>query len=302
MMQNRSIRWSILSVLAAACVLSTPRVSAQSTKDMILETQRQIATLQEALRQQDREGAQRFAALEALIKQNMESTTRLNQAIAVIERAVNKQSDAILPPVTRTAAKADALSDQFGGLRDAVEETNAMLAKLTTEVADIKTQLTTLPPPTMTVPGQEGDPGSDTFGESFLTNAVNDFNRGSYDLAKAQFEDFLRYSGNSPRAAEAQYYLGQISYNQGDYETAIRDFDIVVERYATSFFGAQAQYKKAVSLDRLGRSMEAQRELDSLIARYPNASVTENARGMLEQLQAGGQAGGPAAKPSPLRP
>ena len=268
---------------------------------MILETQRQIAVLQEALRQQDREEAQRYAALEALIKQNMESTTRLNQAIAVIERAVNKQSDAILPPVTRTAAKTDALSDQFGGLRDAVEETNAMLAKLTTEVADIKTQINTLPPPSMGMPGGEGLEGGDTFGESFLTNAVNDFNRGSYDLAKAQFDDFLKYSPNSPRAAEAQYYLGQIAYNQNDYETAIRELDVVIERYSASFFGAQAQYKKAVALERLGRTMEAARELDSLIARYPNASVTENARGMLEQLQ-GSAAGGPAGKPSPLRP
>jgi tol-pal system protein YbgF len=270
---------------------------------MILQVQRDIAVLQEALRQRDKESAERFAALEALIKQNMESTTRLNQAIAVIERAVNKQTDSILPPVTRTAAKADALSDQFGGLRDAVEETNAMLAKLTTQVADIKTQLTTLPPPTMTAPGAEGEAGgAETFGESFLTNAVNDFNRGSYDLAKAQFQDFLKYSPTSPKAAEAQYYLGQIAYNLGDYESAIREFDVVIQKYASSFFGPQAQYKKAVALDKLGRSMEAQRELDSLLARYPNAPVAENARGMLDQLKGGGQAGGPAAKPSPLKP
>jgi tol-pal system protein YbgF len=300
-MLNRWIHCSFLSLVGAAFLLSSPRASAQSTKDMILETQRQIASLQEALRQRDVESAERFAALEALIKQNMESTTRLNQAIAVIERAVNKQSDAILPPVTRTAAKTDALSDQFGGLRDAVEETNAMLAKLTTQVADIKTQLTTLPPPSMGAPGAEGgEPGA--FGDSFLTNAVNDFNRGSYDLAKAQFEDFLKYSPTSPQAAEAQYHLGLIAYNQGDYDTAIRNFDIVIERYATSFFGPEAQFKKAVSLERLGRTMEAQRELDSLIARYPNAQITENAKGMLEQLRNGGTGGGAAGKPSPLRP
>lgn len=298
-MRNRWIRWSFLSLIGAACLLSAPALRAQSTKDMILETQRQIATLQEALRQRDRESAERFAAIEALVKQNMESTTRLNQAIAVIERAVNKQSDDILPPVTRTAAKADALSDQFGGLRDAVEETNAMLAKLTTEVADIKTQLTTLPPPSMAAPGAEGDPNSGAFGDSFLTNAINDFNRGSYDLAKAQFEDFLQYSAASPRAAEAQYYLGLIPYNQGDYEAAIPEFDKVVEQYSSSFFGPEAQYKKAVSLERLGRTAEAQRELDSLIARFPNAQIAENARGMREQLQDGG---GAAGKPSPLRP
>jgi TolA-binding protein len=179
-----------------------------------------------------------------------------------------------------------------------VEETNAMLAKLTTEVADIKTQLTTLPPPTMAAPGEEGDQ-SGAFGDSFLTNAINDFNRGSYDLAKAQFEDFLLYSATSPRAAEAQYYLGLIPYNQGDYEAAIPEFDKVVEQHSSSFFGPEAQYKKAVSLQRLGRTMESQRELESLVARFPNAQITENARGMLEQLQAPGAA---AAKPSPLRP
>jgi tol-pal system protein YbgF len=290
-----------LTALGAVFLFSVRPVAAQNTKDMILETQRQIAALQEELRQRDREGSERFAAIEALIKQNMESTTRLNQAIAVIERAMNKQSDAILPPVTRTAAKADALSDQFGGLRDAVEETNAMLLKLTTQVADIKTQLTTMPPPSMSggAPGEGGDPA---LGGNFLTSAIGDFNRGSYELARAQFEDFLKFSPNSPQAAEAQYYLGQISYNEGDYETSIRQFDVVIERYATSFFGAEAQFKKAAALERLGRTMEAQRELDALIARYPNASITENARGMLEQLRSGASAGGPAGKPSPLKP
>ena len=301
-MLNRRIHWSILTAFGAVFLFSVRPAAAQSTKDMILETQRQIAAVHEELRQRDRDSSERFAAIEALIKQNMESTTRLNQAIAVIERAMNKQSDAILPPVTRTAAKADALSDQFGGLRDAVEETNAMLLKLTTEVADIKTQLTTLPPPSMSggAPGEGGDPAA--LGDNFLTSAIGDFNRGSYDLAKAQFEDFLKFSPNSPQAAQAQYYLGQISYNQGDYETSIRQFDVVIERYATSFFGAEAQFKKAAALERLGRTMEAQRELDALIARYPNASITENARGMLEQLRSGGQAGGPAGKPSPLKP
>ena len=301
-MMNRWIHWPILMAVGAVLLLSASPAKAQNTKDMILETQRQIAALQTALREQDTTNATRLAALEALIKQNTEATERLNQAIAVIERAVNKQTDALLPSVTRTAAKADALSDQFGGLRDAVEETNAMLAKLTTQVADIKTQLTTMPPPSMTVPGAEGETSSAAFGEDFLPSAVGDFNRGSYDLAKAQFEDFLKYSPTSPHAAEAQYYLGQIAYNQGDFETSVREFDKVIERYPTSFFGAEAQYKKAVALDRLGRTMEAQRELDALIARYPNASVTENARGMLEQLKGGGQAGGQAGKPSPLRP
>jgi tol-pal system protein YbgF len=178
-----------------------------------------------------------------------------------------------------------------------------MLAKLLTQVADVKTQLTTLPPPGMSpAGGNEPSESGEGFGESFFTNAYNDLNRGSYDLAKAQFEDFLRYSASSPRAAEAQYYLGQIAYTQGDFGAALSAFDLVLERYPVGFITPEAQYKKALSLIRLGRAADARRELETLVARFPNSSVSENARGMLQEMGGNAGVGDPAAKPSPFRP
>ena len=292
-MENRLTRLLIPAVAALALVV-TP-LKAQKTKDQLIQIQRDLALTQEALRQIDRSNSEKIAGLEALIKQNLEAVTRLNQAVAVIERAVNKQSDAILPPVNRTAAKADALADQFAGLRDAVEESNSMITKLQREVDDIKTHLTTLPPPGAGM-GEEGL-GDDT-GDSLFTGAFTDYNRGDYELAKAQFTDFLSYYSNSSRAIEAQYYLGAIAYNQGQFETAVQEFDVVLEEYASGSFTAEAQYKKAMALEKLGRAQDAAVELQSLLDRFPNSTVADNARGMLERLSSSASNSG---KPSPLR-
>ena len=289
----------LTSLLAAA--LAVP-VMADKKDDMLLQIQRDLALLQEALRQSERAQGERIVALDALLKQNLDQTTRLKSALDVIERAVNKQSDAILPPVTRTAAKVDALTDQFGGLRDAVEETNSMLTRLMQEVSDLKTHMTTLPPPGFGAPSAEGEAPPQDSGDGLFTSGFTDYSRGNYDLAKAELTDFLRYYSASSRAPEAQYYLGAIAYEQGDYEGAIKEFNLVLERYPVGHITPDAQYKKAIALEKLGRSAAAALEYQALVGRFPNSSVSENARGAIERLQGGGGlAGDPGAKPSPLR-
>ncbi len=277
---------------------------ADKKDDMLLAIQRDIVLLQEALRQSDRAQGERIVALEALLKQNLETTTRLKSALDLIERAVNKQSDAILPPVTRTAAKVDALTDQYGGLRDSVEETNSMLTRLMREVADIKDSLTTLPPPGYGAPGVDETSGGQTqdSGDGLFTSGFTDYSRGNYDLAKAELKDFLQYYPTSSRAPEAQYYLGAIAYEQGNLEGAIAEFNLVLERYPVGQITPDAQYKKAMALEKLGRSENAAQELRVLLNRFPNSSISENARGSLERIEGGGGlAGDPGVKPSPLR-
>ena len=278
----------------AALLLAATPLAAQKTKDQLIAIQRELALVQEAQRQNQAATAERVAGLEALIKQNLEAVSRLNQAVAVIERAVNKQTDEIMPPVTRTAAKADALADQFAGLRDAVEESNSMITKLQREVDDIKTHLTTLPPPgSMGMPGEEGF-GEDG-GDSIFTGGFTDYNRGEYEIAEAQFNDYLRLYPNGSSADEAQYYLGAIAYNQGDFEKAVSEFDLVIERYPVGSITPEAHFKKAMSLEKLGRTDEARNELQSIVDRFPNSTIRDNAEGLLERLRA------EAGKPSPLR-
>ena len=287
-----------LSALLLGAILGATPLLADKKDDMLIAIQRDLAITQEQIRQSERATNERVVALEALLKQNVEAVTRLNQALAVIERAVNKQSDAIVPPLTRTAAKVDALSDQFGGLRDAVEESNSMLTRLTREVGDIKTQLTTMPPPGA-YGASGGDPAaagdSPALDESFFTSAISDYTRGNYEFAREQLVDFLRYSPNSSRAADAQYYLGAISYDQGNYDDAIRQFDMVLEKYPVGVITAEAQYKKALALYKLGRNDDAVIEFRAVLDRFPTSSVAPNAEAMIQEIGGSARLG----KPSP---
>jgi tol-pal system protein YbgF len=289
----KSVLSTYPSFLALVAALTVPSMMpAQSTKDRLLEIQRDVALLQGAVVESDRGTGQKIAALEALMKQNLDAITKLNQALAVIESAVNRQTDQMVGPVVNTAAQVAALSAQFGGLRDAVEESNSMITRLQREVEDIKTTLTTLPPPSA-YGAPEGETGA-SLGDDFFNQAQADFNRGNYDLAKAQFDDFLRLSAGSSRAPEAQYYLGAIAYNQESYDDAVRQFDLVLERYPVGLISSDALFKKALSLNILGKAPEATNEFRTLIERFPNSSVAPNAQGMLDEIAAG------RAKPSPV--
>jgi TolA-binding protein len=280
-----------LSCLSAlACLILAAPAAAQ--KKEIIQLQRDMAILQDAIRQTDRNVTERIAALEALLKQNLDQAEKLNAALAVIERDVAKQSDAVVLPVTSTAAKVDTLSNQFSALRDTVDESNAMVTKLRQEVADIKTHLTTLPPPNL---GEGGEStGADAaLGETYFTGAVSDYQRGNYEIARAGFTDFLQYAGNSPRAPEAQYYLGAIAYDAGNLDEAVRQFDLVLEKYPTGLISADAQYKKAMALFRLDRKQEAKLEFQAVLDRFATSNVAPNAKAMLEEIN--------ETKPSPLQ-
>ena len=241
---------------------------------------------------------QSIQALEARLNDESVQTSEL---LRDIEKSFNRQQEGVVSPVSQTAAKVDQLSSQFAGLRDAVEESNSMVARLQTEIADIKTHLTTLPPPGMGGPGGVPPADGDLFGqvgaaEALFNNAYSDYTRGDYDLAVAEFQDFLKNWGTNPRAPEAQYYLGQIYYNQSDFARAAQQYDLVLERYPVGVVSADAQYKKAMAFKRMGRLEDARREFQSVLDSFGTSGVAPAARAELEDLQASDR------KPSPLRP
>jgi len=279
---------SRLLVLTIGCLLFAGATFGQ--KKEILALQRDIVVFQENRRVADQKLNERMAALEALLKQSLETSTKLTQQVAVIERTMNKQADAIEPPLNRTAAKVDALTNQYASLREAVEESNSMVSRLQQGVADIKDHLTTLPPPSYGAPA--GDEGG--LGEEFLTAAIQDFQRGNYDFAEPQFRDFLNLSPDSSRAVDAQWYIAQIAYLRPDYEKAIEEFDLILEKYPTGARAPQAQFKKGMALLELGRNDDAASEFEGLIQNYPNDLIAENARDKLAQVR--------GSKPSPTRP
>lgn len=288
---QRLIQSAALCILAA--LVGTGAASAASKE--IITLQREMSMLLVEVRQLKSQYGERMAVLEELTKQNLEVANRMNQAMAVLERQLAKQSESLERPVSSMSTRVENVSNDFRNLRAAVEAINTRLSRVQQDVEDIKSHLTTLPPPSFE--GDEtasaaADPSS---ASTLFDAALGDFHRGNYELSKVQFNDYLRDYGRSLRAVEAQYYIGAIAYSEQDYLEATRNFDLVLERYQVASITPDAQYKKAMSLMKLNRLDEAGAELQSLVERFPNSTVTPNAEAQLEELRSFDQ------KPSPTR-
>jgi tol-pal system protein YbgF len=268
-------------------------------KKEIIQLQRDMAILQEVVRQTERQTGERIAVLENLLKQNLEKTDKLNAAIAVLERNIAKQTTDVSEPVTATASRVETLQGEVGALREVMEEIRTRLGRVEQQVGDIKTQVTTLPAPSFgATPAPDGNAAATTgatSSETLFNSAFADYTRGNYDLAREQFDQYLRLYPNTVRAPEAQYYVGAIGYQNGQYDESVRHFDMVLERYPVGVISADAQFKKGMALLKLNRSEDAAREFKAVVERYPNSNIAPAAQGQLDQLQ------GAAGKPSPLR-
>ncbi len=285
---------TLLALVAGVIFLfQVPPASAQ--KRELVQLQRDMALLQDAMQQLDRQNSARLAGLEALLKQNLEKQDKLHAALAVIERNISKQGDSLIGPMNSTAAKVDALADRFDRLRSVVEETNAMIERLQQEVGDIKTHLTTLPPPAF----KEGEEGALSEGsavsasEAIYAGGMSAYLRGNLEIARNQFRDYLDLYPEHSKAADAQYFIGQTYYAGGDYDEAAKNFDLATKYQAGELLLADAHFKKGMALLALNRSDDAAEEFQTVLERFPASSIAENAQAQLKALA--------EEKPSPLR-
>ena len=279
-------------VLAMALPL-TVSLSVAQNKQQVVQMQRDIAILQVEVRELKSQQDERFAVLEELIKQGLETTNKLNRSAALIERSILHQEESIAKPVTSINIRMDSLTSQVSGLRDVLEALNTRMSRMQQQVEDLQNHLATIPPPAND--DSIGNTGVSS-AKTLYNSALTDFHRGNYDLAQAQFNEYSRLYPQSSRAAEAQYYVGDISYQKRDYAAAISNYDMVLERYPDGTKSPDAQYKKGLALLMLNKLPAAAAEFRSIIDRYPNSNIAPNAQAQLNELQDADQ-----SKPSPTR-
>jgi tol-pal system protein YbgF len=294
------VRFFQPAVVAALLVVASATL-AYGQKKEIIQMQRDLAILQVEVRDLKTQQGERIAVLEELIKQNLEASNKLNQALGVLERGLAKQGDSVVKPVTSISTQVDSLASQIGALRNAVEALNSRMGKVQQQVQDIQNHLTTLPPPSFGTGSETNAAGTGPAAgvgsaEGLYNAALADYHRGSFETSKMQFDDYLKYYGTTLRAPEAQYYLGDIAYQQRDYASAIRNYDMVLERFPEGSKSPDALYKKGLALMMLNKLPEAAAEFRSVVEKYPNSNIAPNAEAQLAELQ-GGTAG---QKPSPL--
>ena len=196
------------------------------------------------------------------------------------------------------------MSTQVQGLSDNLEEIKSRLGKLNQQLVDLQGTVQALDAkisggaPGATTPGANPGSASSTApsgsaampsgpapsADALYSNGLRDITSGKYDLARSEFQDYLKYYGDTDLASNAQFYLGEIAYSVKNYDQAVTEYDKVITNYPKSFKLAPARLKKGMALLALGQKSSGVRELREVVARFPGTEEERRARARLKEL------------------
>jgi tol-pal system protein YbgF len=247
------------------------------------------------------------AAVEkTLINQSLDSVSKLNVSMAAVQKNTQDFSAA-------SGARLDTMGTQVQGLSDNVADLQARLGKLDQKLTDIQNTLqnvdSKLASPAPAAAPASGPMGSAPGGgapasgaptsaappaappasaDVLYSNGLRDINGKHYDLASQEFQDYLKYYGDTDLASNAQFYLGEIAFMQSQYQQALDAYNRVIDNYPKSFKTASARMRKGFCLAELGQKAAAIRELRTVVRQYPGTDEAKRSAAKLRELGTAG--------------
>jgi tol-pal system protein YbgF len=133
------------------------------------------------------------------------------------------------------------------------------------------------------VDGQASKPPTPS-ADILYSSGQRDITSGKYDLARQEFQNYLKYYGDTELASSAQFYRGEIAYLQEKYQDAVNQYSLVLNNYPKSARLAAAHYKKGLALIELGQRTSGVRELREVVGRFPGTDEERLARAKLVEI------------------
>jgi tol-pal system protein YbgF len=275
---------------------------AEAVAREIIELQRDVTSLLQGQKDLSTQLTQDHTVMRTLLEQSNDTVGKLNGTMSGLQKSVQDVQ-------ANSGARLDTMSTQVQGLSDNLEEIKSRLGKLNQQLVDLQNTVQSLDAkvsggaaPAGAVPS--GNPSASTIqpsgsaaplaaaspsgaspsADTLYSNGLRDITSGKYDLARSEFQDYLKYYGDTDLASNAQFYLGEIAYSQRQYSESVNEYDKVLTNYPKSFKLAPARLKKGMALLELGQKTQAIKELREVVKRYPGTEEERRARAKLKEL------------------
>src|SRR5207245_3342164 len=234
-------------VVGAICgSLVGPRPAAAVPSE-IIELQRDVTSLLQGQKDIATQVTQDHTVMRTLIEQSNDTVGKLNGTMSGLQKSVQDVQ-------ANSGARLDTMSTQVQGLSDNLEEIKSRLGKLNQQLVDLQNSVQSLD---AKISGGASAPSSGTAtptagavspsgssavpsgpapsANTLYDNGLRDIQTGKYDLARSEFQDYLKYYAETELASNAQFYLGEIYYKQKQYGEAVAAYDKVLTNYPKSF-------------------------------------------------------------------
>jgi len=280
----------------AAALLGPPPATANASE--IIELQTGVSQLIQGQQSMQTEITQNAAVQRTLIEQSLDAVNKLNVAMSAVQKNTQDFSAA-------SGARLDTMGTQVQGLSDNVADLQARLGKLDQKLTDVQNTLQNVdsklasPAPASVPSGAGGGMGPGlgagapspaaaatppASADVLYSNGLRDINGNHYELATQEFQDYLKYYGDTDLASNAQFYLGEIAFMQNQFQQALDFYNKVVENYPKSFKTASARMRKGFCLSELGQKTAAIRELRAVVRQYPGTDEAKRSAAKLREL------------------
>jgi tol-pal system protein YbgF len=287
-----------LGVGALCGNLAGPRPALAVARE-IIELQRDVTTLLQGQKDLSTQITQDHTVMRTLLEQSNDTVGRLNGTMNGLQKSVQDVQ-------ANSGARLDTMSTQVQGLSDNLEEIKSRLGRLNQQLVDLQNSVQSLDAkisggavpsatptstgPTSSLPSSGGGSaasspsGPPPSADTLYSNGLRDITSGKYDLARSEFEDYLKYYADTDLASNAQFYLGEIAYSQRQFQQSVSEYDKVLTNYPKSFKLAPARLKKGMALLEMGQKSQAIKELREVVKRYPGTEEERRARAKLKEL------------------
>src|SRR5467141_1871789 len=304
-MRVRNIAIFSAAVLAGALggSLVGPRPAEAVARELI-ELQRDVTSILQGQKDMATQMTQDHTGMRTIVDQTNTSLGKIEGTMGLLQKSVQDVQ-------ANSGARLDTMSTQVQGLSDNLEEIKSRLGKLNQQLVDLQNTVQSLDAkisgagapapatglatptsstgssrPTGSSPGSSALPAGAPSADTLYSNGLRDITSGKYDLARSEFEDYLKYYSETDLASNAQFYLGEIFYKQKQYVDAVAAYDKVLTNYPKSFKLGPARLRKGMALIELGQKTAGIRELREVVKRFPGSDEDRLARAKLKELGA----------------
>ena len=266
----------------------------------IIELQRDVTTLLQGQKDLQTQMTQDHTVQKTLIQQSSDSVNKLDSTMSSLQKSVQDVQ-------ANSGTRLDTMSTQVQGLSDNLEEIKSRIGKLNQQLVDLQNSVQSIDSrlaggtpssapaggtspsggpgsASNAAPSNAGPVGPPPSADTLYSNGLRDLTGGKYELAHSEFQDYLKYYGDTDLASNAQFWLGEIAYAQKNYDGAVDEYNKVINNYPKSFKLAPAHLKKGMALLELGQKSSGVKELREVVRRYPGTEEERRARAKLKDM------------------
>src|SRR5580692_18423 len=225
-MRTRNIVIFCAAAVAGAIVGSAigPR-PAEAVAREIIELQRDVTSILQGQKDLSTQMTQDHTVMKTLVEQSGDTVGKLNGTMSALQKSMQDVT-------ANSGARLDTMSTQVQGLSDNLEEIKSRLGKLNQQLVDLQNTVQSLDAKISgTAPAPAATPTSGNYGappatgapvagsvvpaggapsaDTLYSNGLRDITSGKYDLARQEFQDFLKDYSDTDLASNAQFYLGE---------------------------------------------------------------------------------------------